>query len=526
MNKVKLPVVIYDKEETFKIIELKHSVGNHFRYLEVQDMYQNSITRFDLYETSLLSLDRRYGTVKFIYKDKKDSFMDEEMVDLYVSDVQNNSLPEEEVLYQTLKQKIQREMDSPDGTTKELEKHTELLKQATIDENARKYIMSKIRKSLISSEMIAEEDVNGISYRLFAELYGMGVLQELDDDPDMGEIMVNATKLPTFKSRIYFIKKGIKYEYHKEFETLEDLMNVFNRVIEFNKKTLNSVENAMVEATRPNKDRVNISIPEATENYVMNIRKFTNFIPNLNMMKKSGTVDDFIDRLMDVLVRGKANIGIGGPMGTGKTTFINYLLTYTKPIELKAVIASVSETDVERVLKGHHVVIYNVDDEKGFTFERAMRHALRSTADRIIIPESRGSEFRQVYEANLKTKGNLFTAHALDDYAFLDMCVDMYMSSPEVGNESTIQIRNKLCQAMDIIVIMRKVGNKIRIKSVSEILTNEKNEFIGMNCLYKWTFNPENPLKGQYIRTENRMSDKLKSRLNEFEIPMSEMEDL
>ena len=38
-------------------------------------------------------------------------------------------------------------------------------------------------------------------------------------------------------------------------------------------------------------------------------------------------------------------------MGTGKTTLINFLLTYTKPITRKVVIASVSETDIERVLR-------------------------------------------------------------------------------------------------------------------------------------------------------------------------------
>ncbi|WP_242289716.1 MULTISPECIES: ATPase, T2SS/T4P/T4SS family [unclassified Bacillus cereus group] len=526
MNNVKIPMVIRDNEEAFKIIELKHSVGKTFRFLEVQDMFNALIVRFDVYETGLLSLDRRYGNVKFIYKDEMDGFTDEEIVDLYVSDVQDDALPEEEVIYRRLKDKIQLEMESPGGTTKEIEKHTELLKKSTIDENARKYIMSKIRKTLITSDEVDRSDVEKISYRLFADLYGMGVLQELDDDPEMGEIMVNACTFPHFKSRIYYIKKGVKYEYDREFETLNELINVFNRVIEFNKKELNAVENAIVEADRPNQDRVNILIPDASQNYILNIRKFTNFVPNLNMMKKSGTVDSFIDRLMDVLVRGKANIGIGGPMGTGKTTFINYALTYTEKIERKVVIASVAETDVERVLKGHDVCILNVDEEKGFTFDKHLRASLRTTADRVIIPESRGGEFKQLYEANLKTRGNMFTAHALDDYSFLDMCVDMYMSSPEVGNESTIQIRNKLCKAIDIIIMMRKVGNDIRIKSISEIVANDKNEFEKMNRLYEWDFDPENPLVGQYKRTENRMSDALKSRLNEWGIPMSEMKDL
>ena len=50
----------------------------------------------------------------------------------------------------------------------------------------------------------------------------------------------------------------------------------------------------MLEATRPNKDRINISIPNASESYSMNIRKFTNFIPTPDMMLKSGTVNEEI----------------------------------------------------------------------------------------------------------------------------------------------------------------------------------------------------------------------------------------
>lgn len=113
MNNVKIPMVIRDNEEAFKIIELKHSVGKTFRFLEVQDMCNALIVRFDVYETGLLSLDRRYGNVKFVYKDEMDGFTDEEIVDLYVSDVQDETLPEEEVIYRRLKDKIQLEMESP-----------------------------------------------------------------------------------------------------------------------------------------------------------------------------------------------------------------------------------------------------------------------------------------------------------------------------------------------------------------------------------------------------------------------------
>jgi pilus assembly protein CpaF len=47
-----------------------------------------------------------------------------------------------------------------------------------------------------------------------------------------------------------------------------------------------------------------------------------------------------------------------------------------------------------------------------------------------------------------------------------------------------------------------------------------------MSQLYVWTFDPENPLVGKYARTENRLSTRLKTLLNENGVPLSEMEDL
>lgn len=520
------PVVVKDNGVPFKIVEFSYDLGEDFSVIEIQDLSGKLIKKYELDDYTIISLEKNLGLVKFVYKTKNEKYIGEEVVDLKQNDGLKITLTEEESLYIKLKDIIKNKMDFPEGTDAEISRHTELLRETITNKNARTYVMSKIRKILITENLLRDKDIEEYAYRIYSDLYGMGVLQELDDDAEVGEIMVNAVTFPKFNSKIYYYKNHVKYEYDKEFENLESLKNVFSRAVEFNGKELNSVDNAKIEATRPNNDRVNVTIPYASTNWLLNIRKFSNFVPSLEMMRQSGTVDDYIDKLMKVLVKGKANIGIGGPMNTGKTTFINYLLTYTDPIERKVIIASVSETDTERVLKGHDIAIYNVDEEKGFTFENLFKSSLRTTAGRVIIPESRGGEFKQVYEANIKTKGNMFTGHALDDEGFLDVCCDMYMSSPDAGNESTEYIKNKLCKAIDVIIIKRKVGNQIRIKSISEVLTDKNGKYAGMNVLYEWVFDPENPLIGSYKRTENRLSLALKKRLNEFGVPMSMMKDL
>lgn len=522
----KNPIIIMKNGKKARLQELKLEMGRDFQIIEVYMKSGDMLAKQNIVDYPYLSLDSELESVKIVYKNADNEYIDDELLDLSVEDDNKKYYTAEELQYLELKHSIEEEMDNPLGTEKEKAEHTRLLKETSVYVESRNYVLSRIRRLLIAKNTIDYEKIDELAYQLYSDLYGLGAIQKLDDDPEIGEIMVNARVFPHFSSDIYYIKNGKKEKYYYGFKNLEELKNVFDRVIAFNKKAINSVETAIVEATRPNRDRVNIIVPDASENYVLNIRKFTNFVPNLNTMKKSGTVDNFVDKLMEVLVRGKANIGIGGPMGTGKTTYVNYLLTYTPKIERKVVIASVAETDVDRVLAGHDVVVFNVDEDKGFTFDKLVRTSLRTTADRVIIPESRGGEFKQLYEANLKTRGNMFTAHAMDDDSFLEMCVDMYMSSPDAGKESSADIRNKLTKGIDIVIIMRKVGDKIRIKSISEVTTNEKGEYTGMNLLYKWDFDPENPLEGHYVRTENRMTHAFKHRLNEFGIPMSELKDL
>lgn len=528
MSSRKNPIVVKKQGRKYKLLELKREAGKEYQILEMYSIKDKPLGRYDVRENELLSVDGELEHVKFVYLTSDNEVVDTEIIQLLKADERDAMLTPEQIEFENLKKRLEEIMEYPEGSQVETDEHTKRLKEATVNEGSKNYILSKIRKQLMLWDIVPpkEESFEEYAYRIYSDLYGMGVLQELDDDEDVGEIMVNAVTFPEFSSTIYYIKKQQKYVYEKQFRNLSELEKVFDRVIQFSNKERNNVENAIIESTRPNRDRVNMITPKASENWLLNIRKFTNFVPNMEMMRKSGTVDDFIDRLMKVLVKGKSNIGIGGAMGTGKTTFINFSLTYTDPIERKVVIASVNETDVDRVLKGHDVAVFNVDDEMNFTFERLLRTSLRTTADRVIIPESRGGEFKQLYEANLKTRGNMFTAHALDDESFMEMCVDMYMSSPDAGSESSVHIKNKLTKGMDIVIIMRKVGNSIRIKSISEIMVNAQGEYAGMNQLYVWDFDPENPLEGRYKRTGNKISDRLKTLLNENGVPFSDMKDL
>lgn len=521
----KYPIILTSNSKRADIMEFHKDVFREFDNLKI---YQGQELLFDFSVSDCLKLTLpvELGIVNFSYF-KQNTLIHEIQVNLV-----EQLTSEEEIFanldsYEQLKLIVKKEIETLSGTEEEKQHQSDLILNCTINEKARAAMMAKIKHIALRTNFIPIQEVDDYSYRIFSDLWGMGVLQELDDDTTIGEILVNATVHPTFNCTIYYYRKGIKHVHNKTIPNLIELERIFANAVAFEGKSPNNVERAIIEATRPNKDRVTIIQPDAAENYSLNIRKFANFIPSKESMMNSGTINEEIELLLRTLVEGYANIGIGGPMNTGKTTMISYLLTYTKPIERKVVIAQVSETDIDRTLKGHDIILCRVAEEHGFTFQKHMRVGLRTTAERIIVPESRGAEFMEVVEACQKTKGNMFTGHAMDDKGFYQACVDMYMSNPLAANENSENVRNKLTSAIDIIVVMRQVGGKIRIKSISEIIATEDQKLKEIRPLYIWQHDPEDPHsveKGKYVRTEHRMSDSLKQRLNEKGVPLSRLE--
>lgn len=391
--------------------------------------------------------------------------------------------------------------------------HLSMIKKCNHNLKAREYIENRIKILIKSQFELDDNQINSYKYKIFSDVYGLGILQELDDDESINEIMVNVLDKNGMNTKIYYVKNQEKYDYNKKFNNIEEVLTVFNRVLSGTDKELNTQKKSSIEVSRTNNDRITITIPNYSINYSLNIRRFKGFIPNEENMRSSGTLNDELIDLLDIIVDSELNIGIGGKMGEGKTTLINYLLTLIKDVkERVCVISSVDETDTLRTLKNNDIIIYNVDETHGFTFSDAFIKALRSKSDRIVVPESRDKEFKQIYKANIQISGNMFTAHARSNETFMNACVDMYNYDNTYSNLDGL--KNMIAKGMDIIIIMKKIGNKIIIKSISEVLIID-GIFKGYNVLYEWTFDKNNPENGYYRKTNNFISDELREKMNE-----------
>lgn len=484
------------------------------------------VSQFNLTKHEPVMVDSALKDVRVILRDANQDVVYSDKLDLSKYGKKESKDDRDSKEYHRIKTQIAELMQSFEGSISEKQDHTFLLSQASGDDSAKAYVKSHMTYLLLKELSVSDKIVDALVDRLYGDLYGLGVIQPLDDDMDVSEIMINAKAHPTFSCYVKYMKNGKMYWFDKKFETIDEVMQVFENALRFDKKQLNMYERPKIEATRPNGDRVTVSIPEASKNYSMNIRKLKSFVPTYDEMIAKGTVTKEIAELYELLVIGKANIGIGGAMNTGKTAFINYGLTYTEPIERKVVIASVNEMDLDGVLSGHDIVVFLVDDTReDLSFASHLSTALRKTADRIIVPESRSGEAKPLYEAMQKIRGNLFTAHASSAEAFMDVMVDMYLSNKDVNaSEPSMVVKNKLAKAIDVVMIMRRVGKDIRLQSVSEVMQSADGKYAGMNDLFVFDFDPEDPTKGTYRRTHNQMSNRLKKVLNEHGVPMSRLE--
>lgn len=423
------------------------------------------------------------------------------------------------LFYSKMKSVVKKEIYKH-SDRKEINKkyHVEMIKSCNHDNIAKMYVKKQISNILSKSFELEESDITKFIELLYADIFGLGIVQPLDEDKSISEIKVNVIDIEgTLNTKIIYIKENKEYILDKSFNTLKDVITVFNRVLSGTGKQLNSNDGSNIESDRPNKDRITITIPPFSKNYSLNIRRFENFTPDANNMRKVGTINEELEELFKILVEGYANIGIGGKMGVGKTSLINYLLSLTNKDDRKCVISTVDEIEFKKVLKDHDILIYNVNDKDKDGFAKAFLKAFRSHSSRIIVPEARHTEFKDIVKSCIQNKGNIFTAHATTNEDFLNACVDMYNYD---GTFSDLDfLKNKIAKALDIFIIMHVVDKKIRVKSISEILTKDGN-FAGFNTLYYWEFDKENPKNGRYVRTYNKLSDDFRQNLNENGVPL------
>src|SRR6267154_6299317 len=302
--------------------------------------------------------------------------------------------------YQELKSSVHRDLIS----------RVDLERVATQrDEYTRGQVLSVIQDLVANLKTpLSGRERERLSLEVLDEVFGLGPLEPLLQDPTINDILVNG------HNQVYIERAGVLEETNIRFKDNAHLMHIIDKIVSDIGRHVDE-SSPMVDARLADGSRVNVIIPPlAVDGPHLSIRRFGHIpLSDADLIANQTLTPQMLD-LIKGAVRARLNIVVSGGTGAGKTTFLNVLSGY---ISDKERIVTV-EDSAELQMKQRHVVRLecrpaNVEGKGAVMQRQLVINCLRMRPNRIIIGEVRGEEALDMLQAmNTGHDGSLTTVHA------------------------------------------------------------------------------------------------------------------
>ena len=299
---------------------------------------------------------------------------------------------------------------------------------------------------------------------LLDEVFGLGALQPLLDDPTVSEIMINNPR------QVYIERAGRMTLSPVVFESTAQLRQVIDRIVTRVGRRVDE-SSPMCDARLRDGSRVNVVLPPlALDGPCMTIRKFSRHKLGPEDLLASGSATAEMISYLRACVRGRLSILVSGGTSSGKTTLLNLLSGFIPADER---IVTVEDT-AELQLRQEHLIRLearppNVEGTGAVVIRDLVRNSLRMRPDRVIVGECRGSETLDMLQAmNTGHEGSMSTIHANSTTDAISRLESMIlMSGPDLP---VLAVRKMIASAIDVIVQTERVrGGARKIVSIAEI---------------------------------------------------------
>lgn len=341
-------------------------------------------------------------------------------------------------------------------------------------------LVGQLEEGLLKEEIrrLADEICSGIGKRLsedghrrmldelLEEVFGLGPLERLMQDPSVNDILVNGPQ------EVYVERCGRLEKTDVLFADQQHVMRIIQRVVSRVGRRIDEVS-PMVDARLPDGSRVNAIVPPlALSGPKLSIRRFGTKPLDAEDLIANGSIPVEMRDFLAACVGARLSFLISGGAGAGKTTLLNALSAYIPEDERLITI----EDSAELILQHPHVVRLetrdaNVEGAGEVTQRELVRNSLRMRPDRIVIGEVRGPEALDMLQAmNTGHEGSLTTIHANDTrdaLARLEMMVAMTGLELPIG-----VVRQYIAAGIRIVVhLARLKGGARRVMRISEIVS-------------------------------------------------------
>ena len=349
----------------------------------------------------------------------------------------------------------------------------ERLNLSNLDKLTREQVTDAIRK--VTLDLIAQESAplnfeerEELVKQVLDEIFGLGPIQPLIDDPEISDVLVNTYK------QVFIEKHGRLERTDVRFQDDRHLLQVIDRIVSAVGRRIDD-SSPMVDARLPDGSRVNAIIkPLALDGPHLSIRKFKrDSLSGQDLLRTESLNEQMLEMLQGV-VKARLNILISGGTGAGKTTLLNILSSYIPPNERIVTI----EDSAELQLKQPHVVRLetrpaNIEGMGEVPQRLLLVNSLRMRPDRIIMGECRGAEAVDMLQAmNTGHDGSITTLHAntaRDALSRLETMISMAsLDLPEKA------MRQQIASAINVIIQVARMSDGTRkVISISEIVGME-----------------------------------------------------
>lgn len=367
-----------------------------------------------------------------------------------------------EAEYQELKSRIHNQLFD----------YLDLTRIPKVDESRAAEDIAVLTRRILENEKtpLTFEERRRIAAEVQHEVFGLGPLEPLLEDPSISDILVNGPH------SIYVERHGKIEDCVARFKDDAHLMRIIEKILSAVGRRVDE-SNAMVDARLADGSRVNVIVPPlAIDGPTLSIRRFAVDPLTANDLIASDAITSEAIALLEAAVEGRLNVLISGGTGAGKTTLLNVLSSFIPEDERIVTI----EDSAELQLRQDHVVRLetrpaNIEGRGQITQRELVINSLRMRPDRIIVGEVRGAEALDMLQAmNTGHDGSLTTVHANSPRDALMRIETMVAFS---GLEMpTSAVRHQIAAAIDVVIQLERLADGKRcVTSIQEIVGSEGN---------------------------------------------------
>lgn len=341
-------------------------------------------------------------------------------------------------------------------------------------------ITAIVQNAVLTQKELTPEEKQEATKTILGQVTGYGVLQDFftDENDEITEIFINPTKEGP---KIYYSKRGRIYEDKKKyFKNNEEALRYCQRICEDTGRSLTE-DSSIVDAWLNDGSRIAVVGFKASPLGVMaTIRKSPFKRPpmpmeqlvNYNMLPQLAA-----DLIKNLLVKGRANVGVFGRTDSGKTTFLRSMANFIDTSERVFIGETSLEMHLPHLPNCINLVEVVYSDRTLVDLSQICRAMNRNNPDRAILGEIRGKEIVAASQMASSTSGGFWTTgHA---GGVRDLKTRMFGMFLEAGIQVPMEFLDEIIASMfDFIIFLDKeTKTSDRLRTLMDIVQVTENSY-------------------------------------------------